>query len=261
MTADDIVALMIPATWLAMMAAEAAKPARSWPKMRLWRSRSMVFFIVYMTLNALLPGLLPPVLSAHALLPLAASPLVVQVLAGYAVLSLASALLHRAYHRYDLLWRWVHQLHHAPQRLDSASAVVLSPWEVVGNIALFQLVIVLGLGLDPLAAAIVGYASTFYGLFQHVNVSTPQWLGVLIQRPESHGVHHRRGVHGYNYADFPLWNMLMGTLRNPRKFDGDVGFDGAGAHGVFHLLRGRDVNAPTYGPGSRGTQAPNRNPA
>jgi len=44
MTADDIVALMIPATWFALMAAEAAKPARSWPKMRLWRSRSMVFF-------------------------------------------------------------------------------------------------------------------------------------------------------------------------------------------------------------------------
>ncbi|HEU0200242.1 MAG TPA: hypothetical protein VFR86_07385 [Burkholderiaceae bacterium] len=23
----------------------------------------------------------------------------------------------RAYHRYDVLWRWVHQPHHAPQQL------------------------------------------------------------------------------------------------------------------------------------------------
>ena len=261
MTADDIVALMIPATWFAMMAIEAVKPARSWPAMRLWRSRSMLFFITFMTLNALLPGLLPPSFGAQALLPLAARSLVLQVVAGYAVLSLASALLHRAYHRYDVLWRWVHQLHHAPQRLDTAGAVVVTPWEMVGNIALFQLVVVLGLGLDPLAAAVVGYVGTFYSLFQHVNVSTPQWIGVFIQRPESHGVHHRRGVHGYNYADFPLWDMLMGTFRNPRRFDGDVGFDDAATPGVWPLLRGRDANAPAYGPGSRGTQAPNRNPA
>jgi sterol desaturase/sphingolipid hydroxylase (fatty acid hydroxylase superfamily) len=27
-------------------------------------------------------------------------------------------------------------------------------------------------------------------------------------------VHHREGVHDYNYADFPLWDILFGTFRN-----------------------------------------------
>jgi sterol desaturase/sphingolipid hydroxylase (fatty acid hydroxylase superfamily) len=28
-------------------------------------------------------------------------------------------------------------------------------------------------------------------------------------------VHHGRGVHRYNYADVPLWDMVFGTFRNP----------------------------------------------
>jgi sterol desaturase/sphingolipid hydroxylase (fatty acid hydroxylase superfamily) len=252
---------MIPLTWLAMVAIEWAYPARDWPEIRFWRTRGAAFFVLYMMLNALLPGWLPAAFGAHALLPIAGWPVLAQVIVAYAVLSLTNALLHRSYHRYDLLWRWVHQLHHAPQRLDSGGAVVMTPLEMVGYIAIFQLVVVLGFGLDPLAGAIVGYLSTFYSLFQHVNVRTPQWLGVFIQRPESHGVHHRRGVHGYNYSDLPLWDILMGTFRNPRRFNGDVGFEGDAAPHVLPLLRGRDLNAQAYGRGSRGTQAPNRNPA
>ena len=91
---------------------------------------------------------------------------------------------------------------------------------------LFVTVIVLG--LDPLAAALVGYLVAFNGFFQHWNVRTPQWLGYFIQRPESHCVHHRMGVHYYNYADFPPWDMLFGTFRNPAKFMGECGFE-AGA--------------------------------
>ncbi|HRI17580.1 MAG TPA: sterol desaturase family protein, partial [Burkholderiaceae bacterium] len=82
------------------------------------------------------------------------------------------------------------------------------------------------LGLTPLAAAWVGYIAAFHGLFQHWNVRTPQWLGFFIQRPESHCVHHRQGVHAWNYGDFPLWDLLAGSLRNPREFNGRCGFDG-----------------------------------
>ena len=54
---------------------------------------------------------------------------------------------------------------------------------------------VIVLGLDPLAAALTGYFLAFFSFFQHWNVRTPQWVGYLIQRPESHCVHHRMGVH------------------------------------------------------------------
>ena len=116
------------------------------------------------------------------------------------------------------------------------------------------------LGLEPLTAAIVGYVAAFYGIFQHFNIATPQWLGFVIQRPESHCVHHRRDFHAYDYSDFPPWDMLMGTFRNPKTFKGDVGFDDAASGRVGAMLVGRDANAPLYGPANRGRHDVTVNP-
>jgi sterol desaturase/sphingolipid hydroxylase (fatty acid hydroxylase superfamily) len=261
MNTEDLVALLIPLTWFAMMGIEALGTGRAWPDVRWWRTRHVAFFVMLMTINALLPGLLPPAWTDRPLVDGARLAVAGQVALGFLVLTLANALLHRAYHRFDPLWRWVHQLHHSASRLDAASAVLFTPQEIVLNVAMFQLVVVLVLGLDPLAAAVLGYIVAFYGLFQHFNVRTPQWLGYLIQRPESHGVHHRRGFHGYNYSDFPPWDMLMGTFRNPRDFHGDVGFDGGAASALAPMLVGRDANAGAYGRGSRGSRDPQANPA
>lgn len=183
------------------------------------------------------------------------------VLVGYPCVALANALLHRSYHRFPLLWRTVHQLHHAPQRLDIPGAVLFTPLEVVINVATFFTMMVFVLGLDAVAAAIVGYVATFYGLFQHLNLRTPRWLGYLIQRPESHGVHHRRGFHAYNYSDLPVWDMLWGTFRNPAEFHGDVGFELAESRRIGAMLVGRDVNAATLGLDSRGRVDAASNPA
>jgi len=119
----------------------------------------------------------------------------------------------------------------------------------------------LTLGIAPLAAAAVGTIAAFCGMFQHFNIRTPQWLGVLIQRPESHGVHHRKGFHACNYADFPPWDMLMGTFRNPKDYRGEVGFEGDAATRIAPMLLGRDANAPLYGRASRGSRDPLSNPA
>jgi len=259
MKAEEAVALLIPVFWLVMLAAEAFGTGRAWPAVPSWRTKGALFFVILMTLNALLPELLMPLLAGHTLLDGARWGVLPGVIAGFALLTLANALLHRAYHRHDLLWRWVHQLHHAPPRLDTPGAVLFTPQEVVLNIAVFQLVIVFGLGLDPLAAAIIGTLAVFYGLFQHFNVRTPQWLGFVIQRPESHAVHHRRGVHAYNYADLPLWDLLWGTFRNPREFKGEVGFEAPLR--LAPLLAGRDANAALYGPANRGRSEAEGNPA
>jgi len=96
--------------------------------------------------------------------------------------------------------------------------VLFHPFEMVVQVLLQLLVTVIVLGLDPLAAALVGVVAAFHGVFQHWNVRTPRWLGYLIQRPESHCLHHERGVHARNYADFPLWDMLFGSFDNPRDF-------------------------------------------
>ena len=84
---------------------------------------------------------------------------------------------------------------------------------------------------------------------------TPQWIGYLIQRPESHCVHHRMGVHYYNYADFPVWDMLFGTFRNPREFRGECGFEAGADRQMGAMFGFADVNAPLYGPAA---SAPSR---
>jgi sterol desaturase/sphingolipid hydroxylase (fatty acid hydroxylase superfamily) len=261
MSLEDLVGLMIPLLWLAMLGWEASSPARRWPTIRWWRSKSFGFFVMLMGLNAALPSLLPTELTSHHLFDSRRLGVVGGVLVGLPAFTLATALLHRLYHRVDFLWRWVHQLHHAPQRLDVAGSVVFTPQEVVINVALFQLVVVFILGLDPLAAAVLGTLAAFYGMFQHFNIRTPAWLGWFIQRPEAHGVHHRRGFHAYNYSDFPPWDMLMGTWRNPREFHGEVGFEGETSPRLAPLLFGHDANAALYGQGSRGSRDVASNPA
>jgi len=42
-------------------------------------------------------------------------------------------------------------------------------------------VTVFHIGLDPLAAAIIGYVGAFYGLFQHWNVAHAALAGYVIQ--------------------------------------------------------------------------------
>ena len=262
MNAEDIPVLLIPVTFFAMLGTESLfGTGRPWPRIPWWRVQGVVFFVMVGVINAVLPLLVPPEIAKHHLLDASRLGLVGSIVAGYLVLSLTTAVVHRAYHRYPLLWRVFHQLHHAPQRLDTAGAVVFTPQEMIVNVSLTLLVLVFFLGLSPLAAAITGYIAAFYSFFQHFNVHTPRWLGVLIQRPESHGVHHRRGFHAYNYSDLPIWDMLWGTFRNPQQFNGEVGFEEAESRAIGAMLLVRDVNAATLGAGSRGRTDPASNPA
>ena len=118
------------------------------------------------------------------------------------------------------MWRWLHQLHHSAPRLDIGGSMMFHPFEMAAYTLIQVAVLVLVLGIDPVAAALVGYVSAFYGLYQHLNVRTPRWLGYLIQRPESHGLHHEKGVHARNYGDLPIWDLLFGTFVEPAALPG-----------------------------------------
>jgi sterol desaturase/sphingolipid hydroxylase (fatty acid hydroxylase superfamily) len=262
MAAEDVFALLIPVTFIVFLTVESLfKTGRPWPKIRWWRLTGVAFFLVVGTINAVLPSLVPAEIASHHLFDASRLGIAGSVVVGYLVVSFATAVIHRGYHRYPLLWRCFHQLHHAPQRLDTPGAVVFTPQEITVNVIVSTLLLVFLLGLNPLAAAITGYVSVFYSLFQHFNINTPRWLGWLIQRPESHGVHHRRGFHAYNYSDLPIWDMLWGTFRNPERFMGEVGFEETESRRFGAMLLVKDVNAGTLGPGSRGRTDPATNPA
>ena len=145
------------------------------------------------------------------------------------------------------MWRLFHQIHHAPQRVDMSGAALFHPFESIVFFALAAVITTLMLGLDPVAAALTGYIAAFYGYFQHMNVRTPQWLGYLIQRPEAHCVHHQRDVHAYNYGDLPIWDILLGTFRNPATFEGDTGFDQPASGRLVAMLAFVDVNEQAAG--------------
>ena len=175
-------------------------------------------------------------------------------IAGWLVLSALTFAWHRTAHAYSPIWRLGHQMHHSPQRVDISGSALFHPTDMVVQVLLQLFVTVIVLGLTPIAAALVGYAAAFHGMFQHWNVRTPQWMGYLIQRPESHCVHHRQGVHAWNYSDFPPWDMLAGTFRNPREFNGQCGFEGVAERRFGAMLACQDVNATQYGHASRGAR-------
>lgn len=253
--------MMIPLTYLAMVGIERCGTGRRWPATRGWQLIGIASFLLLGVINAAVSGVLVRLGGGLHLFDGTRLGVVAGALVGYGLISIGNAFMHRAYHRYDWLWRHVHQLHHAPPRLDVAGVMYQHPLEMAADAVLFVGVTAFVLHLDPVASMLCAWIAAFYGMFQHFNVRTPAWLGYVIQRPEAHCEHHRRGVHAWNYADVPLWDMLWGTFRNPRDFSGDLGFSPAAMPQLPALLLGRDVNAAELGSAARGSADPAANPA
>lgn len=249
----DLIGLLVPLTYFVMLAIEARWPARVFPPRRGWRWLGIAFLLLIGTAGAVVPLLLPvDWMVAHRWYDGSRLGVAGGVPLGWFVLSGISYAWHRASHALSPLWRFGHQLHHGPQRIDISGSTLFHPAEMVVQVLLQLFVTVIVLGLDPVAAALVGYVAAFHGMFQHWNVRTPRWLGCFIQRPESHCLHHEMGVHARNYADLPLWDMLFGSFANPRDFDGRCGFESPADRRLGAMLAWRDVNLPLYGDASRG---------
>ena len=253
----DIIGLLVPVTYFVFLVTEKLWPARKFPERKGWQWIGLGFLILILTISTVVPLLIPePWLEAHRLLDGTRLGVVGGTIVGFVVLEGFIYAWHRTAHNVGFLWRGFHQMHHSPQRVDIAGSLVFHPFEMVVQVLIQLFGTVIVLGLDPLAAALVGYLIAFNGFFQHWNVRTPQWLGYLIQRPESHCVHHRMGFHYYNYSDFPPWDILFGTFRNPSRFMGECGFDAGADRRMGAMLAFADVNAAQYGPGNLGAQRP-----
>jgi sterol desaturase/sphingolipid hydroxylase (fatty acid hydroxylase superfamily) len=247
--------LLIPGTYFFMDAVERLQPARSFPPRPGWQWLGVAFLLLSMAIGTALPLFLPvDWMAEHRWLDGAGLGAVGGALVGFLVLELVVYAWHRSAHTFGPMWRLFHQIHHSPQRVDIPGSVLFHPLEMAAYTVIPLFVTVIVLGLDPLAAAITGYLFAFAGMFQHWNIRTPRWLGYVLQRPESHCVHHRKGVHYYNFSDLPLWDIVFGTFRNPQRYNGECGFEGSADRRLGSMLAFSDVNAPLYGPGSRGVR-------
>lgn len=149
---------------------------------------------------------------------------------------------HRWRHASPFLWRWIHQLHHSPQRLEIATTFYKHPFEFIADSLLTSFVSFVLLGISPTAGVGATLLSGLAELIYHWNVKTPRWLGYFFQRPESHCIHHQAGLHAYNYSDLPLWDMLFDTYRNPKNLKVNCGI-GEDEHRVGALLAGKDLSS------------------
>jgi sterol desaturase/sphingolipid hydroxylase (fatty acid hydroxylase superfamily) len=225
-----------------MMAIEGASPGRQWPRVSGWWARAVALNGVQVAVAVLAGRAWDTWMadrrpwSADALGPVGGAVL------GYVAITFVYYWWHRWRHESPFLWRALHQVHHSAQRIEIVTSFYKHPLEILVNGVLSSAIVYFAVGLGPEAAtgavALTGLAELVY----HWNVRTPHWLGYVIQRPESHCVHHQEGVHSFNYADLPVWDMLFGTFRNPRHFDARCGL-GDDEHRLGAMLVGVDVTA------------------
>lgn len=209
---------------LAMLGLEQARPARSFDRVAHWWSRAIALTAVQAAIGLIAVATCDRWLPGLALWKVGGYGILADAALGYVVLTFVYYWWHRARHQIPFLWRWLHRLHHSACRIELITSFYKHPAEIIANALISALIVYVLLGLTPESAAVVATVSGFAELFYHWNVRTPHWLGFLVQRPESHCVHHQRGRHTNNFADLPLWDMVFGTFENPREAPRKCGF-------------------------------------
>ncbi len=238
----DPLMLSVLAIFAGLALWEALAPARPLPQVRGWRTKGLLAFAAYLAISSYLPFLWADWLAPLQIADLAPLGTLAGAAVGVLVYEAGVWAWHRGLHGSNFLWRWFHQWHHSAERLDTWGAFWFSPLDMIGWTALFSVALTI-FGLAPSAVFATVCVTTFLSVFQHANVRTPRWLGVLVQRPESHSWHHARGIHANNYSDLPLFDILFGTWHNPRGFAPEQGFHEGASSRYMSLLAGRDVAA------------------
>jgi sterol desaturase/sphingolipid hydroxylase (fatty acid hydroxylase superfamily) len=238
----------VPATVVVLFAmlcvlivVERIRPVRAFEEVPGWRLKCLAFIPVVVGIAAAIPYLMAGLIEDVRLLPGDRLGILGGTLVGIVVSEFVVYWVHRLHHRVPFLWRWIHQLHHSAERVDVYGAAYFHPFEIIEGTVVGVLMFNLVLGLAPEAAFLAAAWQAFNGVFQHGNIATPTWLGYLVQRPEAHAVHHERGVHDFNYANLPLWDILFGTFRNPVAWHGIAGFYSGASKQTLRMLCGRDI--------------------
>ncbi|NUY79606.1 sterol desaturase family protein [Flavobacterium sp. MAH-1] len=239
---NDPASIIVIGIFLCLMVAEAVFPGRPLPKIRYWKLKGIVAFVVYFFLSSYLPLIWNDFLSGYQIIDMSGLGDYWGALVALLIYEFGVYVWHRAMHKNNVLWRVFHQMHHSAERVDTYGTFFFSPMDMIGFTFLTSLALVWIGGFTPQATIYAIYGATFLAVIQHTNIRTPQWMGYIFQRPESHSVHHEKGVHAFNYSDLPLFDILLGTFRNPKEFAHETGFyDGAsGKIGAMMLFR--DVN-------------------
>lgn len=238
----DPISLVLLAIYSGLIILEAFIPGQQLKKINGWIPKSLLVFVIYFYLSTYLPLLWDKYLLPYQLVNLQQVNPYISTFIAILVFELLIYIWHRTMHRTTWLWRAFHQFHHSAERLDTFGAFYFSPLDMVGFTLLSSLTLSIGVGLSPHAITWFLYITMFLAIFQHTNIKTPCWIGYFIQRPESHSVHHQKGIHAYNYSDLPIFDIIFGTFKNPKNFAKETGFYDGSSTKIKELLLCRDIS-------------------
>jgi sterol desaturase/sphingolipid hydroxylase (fatty acid hydroxylase superfamily) len=127
-------------------------------------------------------------------------------------------LMHRANHKFGILWRF-HRVHHSDPEMDTTTAMRFHTGEVLISSALRLAVIPL-MGFTLWHLLVYELLMLPVIMFHHSNVRFPEkvdrWLRALVVSPALHRVHHSRArvETDSNYSIiFSFWDRIGGTLQ------------------------------------------------
>ena len=211
--------------------------------------RDLVYLLGVTQLSALLISALqarlePAMAAARAVLGVpvtlwpAAAPFALRVLLAFLLVELCSYWMHRAAHRFGLLWQF-HSTHHVVTELGGLKSFRTHP---VDN-ALFYLarmspLLLLGAGADELVTAT--WLGGLLGVLSHANLDLDErGVGLVINLPRVHAFHHsvdaaeQRSNFGCHTV---IWDRLFGTYRAPAVRSGAIGVRPVGPRSLWQEL-------------------------
>ena len=239
-----ILATLAIIIYFGLMWLEDIAEGRPYPERQNWKTRGWLFFLLSAVITLPFPILIHGYdIFGGSLVELSHLNPFVGGIIGWLVYTLPAYLFHRASHDYVWLWRWTHQMHHAPVRNDAASSSVVHPIESICYATIIVTVSQGILGLSLQSVFVMLMMIQLYAFFPHTNIKTPEWVGYFIQRPEGHVLHHARELQRVNYGDFPIWDMLFGTWINPKEYSQEpLGFGDGRDELYMDMLKGRLVS-------------------
>jgi sterol desaturase/sphingolipid hydroxylase (fatty acid hydroxylase superfamily) len=240
----DPISLIILSIYGSLMLWEFLFPARKLPYVKYWKVKGILVFLFYFFLSSYLPLFINPVLEPYRFFDWTGLGAIAGGIVAILLYELGVFIWHYFLHRSDFLWKRFHQMHHSAERLDTYGAFYFSPLDMIGWVVLGSVCFSLIAGLSAPAITVMLLVTNFFSIFQHANIKTPKWLGYIVQRPESHTVHHAQGIHRYNYSDLPLFDIIFGTFRNPEGFVHKTGFYSGASERIWDILRGKDISQP-----------------
>lgn len=238
----DPASIIVISIFLVLMLAEELFPGRPLPKIKNWKIKGIFAFVIYFFLSTYLPMFWNDTLAKYQLFEMSFLGDFGGAMAALLIYEFGVYVWHRSMHKSNILWRVFHQMHHSAERVDTYGAFFFSPMDMIGFTFLTSLALVVAGGFTVQATIYAIYGATFLAVIQHANIKTPQWMGYFFQRPESHSIHHAKGVHAYNYSDLPIFDIILGTFNNPKDFADETGFYNGASNRISEMLAFKDIN-------------------